>query len=88
MEKVQWKVDGMHCANCALTINKYLEKQGAKNVSVNPIDGDISFELNGEGSTQQIAKGIELLGYKIGTETSDTKKEKRFLFILFRTLHF
>ena len=79
MEKVQWKVGGMHCANCALTINKYLEKQGAKNVSVNPIDGDISFELNGEGSTQQIAKGIESLGYKIGAETSDAKKEKRFL---------
>ena len=28
MEKVTWKVDGMTCANCALTINKFLEKQG------------------------------------------------------------
>jgi Cu+-exporting ATPase len=45
MEKVQWKVDGMHCANCALSINKYLHKKGAKNVSVNAIDGNVSFEV-------------------------------------------
>jgi Cu+-exporting ATPase len=66
----------MHCANCALTINKYLEKQGAKNVSVNPIDGDIAFELNGATTTQQIAKGIESLGYKVDEAISGTKKSK------------
>src|SRR5215204_2391167 len=32
MEKVQWKVTGMTCANCALTVNKYLHQQGAKGV--------------------------------------------------------
>ena len=47
MEKVQWKVEGMTCANCAFTINKYLQKSGAKDIAVNPIDGDVSFELNG-----------------------------------------
>ena len=45
MEKISWKVEGMHCANCALTINKFLQNKGAKNVSVNAIDGDISFEV-------------------------------------------
>ena len=58
MEKVQWKVEGMHCANCALTINKYLQKKGAANVTVNPIDGDVSFDLNGGATTQQLAQGI------------------------------
>lgn len=29
MEKVVWKVEGMTCTNCALTINQYLQKKGA-----------------------------------------------------------
>ena len=35
MEKIEWKVDGMTCTNCALTINRYLDKQGLKDVKVN-----------------------------------------------------
>src|SRR5690349_6434972 len=80
MEKVQWKVEGMHCANCALTINQYLQKQGAQNITVNPIDGDLSFELNGEGTKQQLAKGIESLGYKVdAAENEGVKSKKPFL---------
>ena len=67
MEKIQWKVDGMHCANCALTINKYLQKEGASNVAVNPIDGDVSFELSGDSTRTKLVKGIESLGYKVDT---------------------
>jgi hypothetical protein len=47
MENVQWKVEGMDCSSCALTIHKYLEKQGMKNVKVNSVSGDVSFEMNG-----------------------------------------
>lgn len=64
MENVQWKVDGMTCANCALAVNKYLKKQGAENISVNVINGDVSFVLN-ENDPEQIAEGIESLGYKV-----------------------
>ena len=35
MEKIQWKVEGMDCTNCALNIHKYLDKKGMKNVKVN-----------------------------------------------------
>jgi Cu+-exporting ATPase len=77
MEKVQWKVEGMHCANCALTINKFLQKQGAKNVSVNPIDGDVAFELNGT-PTQPLLKGIESLGYKVDASDAPAKKTRPF----------
>ena len=58
MEKISWKVEGMHCANCALTINKYLQNKGAKNVTVNAIDGDVSFEVIEKEKPQEIAKGI------------------------------
>ena len=44
MEKVQWKVEGMDCTNCALTIRKYLEKKGMKNVKVNFATGDVRFD--------------------------------------------
>lgn len=66
MEKVNWKVEGMTCTNCALTVNKYLQSQGMQNVKVNFIGGDVSFELPENSSPKEIAKGINGLGYKIG----------------------
>lgn len=80
MEKVQWKVEGMTCANCALSINKYLEKQGAKDIRVNAIDGDVSFEINDTATQQKMAEGVEDLGYKIISEqTLEGKKKTPFL---------
>ncbi len=72
MEKVEWKVEGMTCTNCALTINRYLQKEGQKDVKVNFIGGDVSFELNRSRSTEQLAKGIKDLGYKVAVENTDT----------------
>ena len=40
MEKVEWKVEGMTCTNCALTINQYLKKEGLSDVKVNFIGGE------------------------------------------------
>ncbi|MGC4037716.1 MAG: cation-translocating P-type ATPase [Chitinophagaceae bacterium] len=65
MEKIQWKVDGMDCSNCALTIHKFIEKQGGKNVKVNFATGDVSFDLNGATTEEKLAKGIDDLGYKV-----------------------
>ncbi|MGE5520054.1 MAG: heavy metal translocating P-type ATPase [Candidatus Dadabacteria bacterium] len=81
MEKVQWKVDGMTCANCALTINKYLQKEGAQNISVNAIGGEVSFEIINETPAVDIAKGIEGLGYKVASNghTSHESSKRSFL---------
>jgi Cu+-exporting ATPase len=65
METKNWKVEGMDCANCALTISKYLEKQGAKNVKVSPIDGDVAFEIVDGSDDSRLQNGIEDLGYKV-----------------------
>lgn len=78
MEKINWKVEGIHCANCALTINNFLQKQGARNISVNAIDGGISFEVE-QKEPAQIAKGIESLGYKIAAENGGATTRKPFL---------
>jgi P-type Cu+ transporter len=97
MEKVEWKVEGMTCTNCALTIDKYLQKEGLNNAKVNFIGGEVSFELNGNKSKEQIAKGIDDLGYhvvsdqlQIGNNKTKTKfftnHLQRFLFCLPFTL--
>lgn len=78
MEKINWKVEGMSCTNCALTIDKYLQGKGLQEVKVNFIGGDVSFELGAETPKQEIAKGIEGLGYHVITgDASDTRKDKR-----------
>jgi len=88
MEKVQWKVEGMNCANCALTINKYLQKKGVSNITVNPIDGDVSFDLNDGIASQQLAQGIESLGYKVqSTEKTETHSQSFFSTILSDDVH-
>ncbi len=68
MNKVEWKVEGITCANCALTISKYLNKQGLKEVKVNVLDGDVSFNTSETIEENIIKKGIEGLGYKVVDE--------------------
>jgi Cu+-exporting ATPase len=65
MEKIDWKVEGMTCSNCALSVTKYLDKQGAKEVSVNPISGAVSFQAPEEISLPGLKKGIDSLGYSV-----------------------
>jgi Cu+-exporting ATPase len=80
MEKVQWKVEGMTCANCALSINKFLEKKGAKNISVNAINGDVSFDIIESETPEVFAKGVESLGYSVKEEAGQkTVKKQPFL---------
>ena len=79
METIQWKVEGMTCANCALTVRKYLENKGQVNIKVNPIDGDVHFDTKGDQPLDQLAKGIENLGYKVIQDETAEKKKKSFL---------
>lgn len=82
MEKVNWKVEGMSCTNCALSIQKYLEQQkGLTDVKVNFIGGDVSFAAGETVSRASIEKGIEGLGYHVvngSSRQNDTKPKKWF----------
>ena len=99
MEKVNWKVEGMSCTNCALTIQKYLEQQkGLSDIKVNFIGGDVSFALDEQNAAPAVEKGIEGLGYHVvngplGSQKSNGKSQKwlrnhwrRFLFCLVFTV--
>lgn len=79
-DKIEWKVEGMDCSNCALTITKYLKNEGLKDVSVSFIDGNVSFDLNGHHSIEKIEKGIKGLGYRvIADHNAVSENRKRFL---------
>lgn len=66
LEQINWKVEGMDCANCALTISSYLKKQGMQEVKVNPVSGEVLFEKNGSKVSEDVLKkGISDLGYKV-----------------------
>lgn len=80
MEKVNWTVEGMTCSNCALSVNNYLQKEGLKNVKVNFIGGDVSFDTNGEFAASKIIKGIEGLGYHVVTHEAAAIKSPKKLF--------
>src|ERR1700748_2222823 len=68
METINWKIDGMSCSTCALTISKYLEKKGLQNVKVSLASGDVSFDSSGQPDRGQLQKGIEDLGYTVVAE--------------------
>jgi Cu+-exporting ATPase len=68
METINWKVEGMSCSTCALTIGKYLEKKGLQNVKVSLASGDVSFDAANEVDSSQLQKGIIDLGYTVVKE--------------------
>jgi Cu+-exporting ATPase len=68
METINWKIEGMSCSTCALTINKYLEKKGLHNIKVSLASGDVSFDSTDQLDKQQIQKGLHDLGYTVAKE--------------------
>ncbi|MCX6288256.1 MAG: cation-translocating P-type ATPase [Bacteroidetes bacterium] len=76
MESVQWKVDGMSCTNCALSIHKYLQSKGISEPKVNFMEGEVQFEMPENITKDILIKGIQGLGYKVsGQEEAGAKKK-------------
>lgn len=76
MENIQWKVDGMSCTNCALSIHKYLVNQGISDPKVNFMEGEVQFELLDASKKETLIKGIQGLGYTVkGASVIDQQKK-------------
>lgn len=75
---INWKVEGMDCATCALSITNYLKKQGMESVKVNYANGDVLFEKNNSTvADDTLIKGIADLGYTVvTTSAADTAAAK------------
>ena len=78
-ETVHWKVDGMDCTNCALSIQKYLQKKGLKNVKVNFANGDVLFDQDGIHKNEELVIGIKELGYQVINFQLEIPKSRKFL---------
>ena len=81
METINWKVEGMTCGNCALSVNKVLSKQGMQKVQVNAVTGEVIFDNPDVITALDTArKNIADLGYKVVDETlANEPVKKKFL---------
>ncbi|MEM6629938.1 MAG: cation-translocating P-type ATPase [Bacteroidota bacterium] len=64
-------VAGMTCNNCALSIEKYLKKEGLEGVRVDFANEEVSFDLVNPEALPKILSGIRKLGFEAATEKSE-----------------
>ncbi len=64
-EKVLLHVEGMDCANCAVTITKTLSKEGLKEVKVDFLSGEVTFDKKDNKEINSAVSTIQRLGYKV-----------------------
>lgn len=77
MQKVELKVEGMTCSNCALSVTKYLQKQEFSDVRVSPISGAVSFQSANGISMKEVEKGIASLGYAVVDDNGSPDNNKK-----------
>lgn len=75
--QIELQVEGMTCSNCAMSVQRYLEKQQMKQVSVNFATGEVRFENNASGNLDDIRKGIENLGYHVVVPVHEGETETK-----------
>ncbi|HNI44789.1 MAG TPA: hypothetical protein PK230_08830, partial [Chitinophagales bacterium] len=73
-KSVHLTVEGMTCANCALSIAKYLQKQNCTDVNVDFASGAVVAQVPASVSIDSLGKGINNLGYKVVEEQSESTK--------------
>ena len=64
-EKVLLNVEGMDCANCALSITRSLQKSGFKEVTVNFATGEVLFDVIEPVKVDEAVSNIKKLGYSV-----------------------
>ncbi|MDZ7715176.1 MAG: heavy metal translocating P-type ATPase [Balneolaceae bacterium] len=71
------KIEGMHCASCVSSVDKFLQQlDGVQEVSVNLATETAQVSYTGNITTKEFAKAIEQSGYKLVEEESDTGQSK------------
>ena len=67
------KIEGMSCANCALGIKKYLEKNGVQNVNVSFASSEASFTKTQQHTFDNVKALVQAMGYGV-KKRIDNKK--------------
>jgi Cu+-exporting ATPase len=71
-QKVLLKVEGMDCANCAQTITRTLSKEKLKDVNVDFLTGEVSFDEVGSEEVSRAIDSIHKLGYKVNSRSDES----------------
>ncbi len=74
MDKIKAKVSGMHCASCAVRVEKRLSSQaGVSQAVVNPVTEEAHLTIDPQQTNlQQLSKSLESLGYSLDSSTPMT----------------
>ena len=70
-------IEGMTCANCALSVTKTIEKKGGKNVNVDFISGEADFEVNDAVEIEDITEAVNSIGYHVSNHAAGKKKVRQ-----------
>jgi Cu+-exporting ATPase len=71
-KEVTLHLKGLHCTNCALSIERHLTKVGVEKPCVDYSSGRTSFLLREPEKLPEIVKSIQRLGYSVSDEGSAT----------------
>jgi Cu+-exporting ATPase len=90
-ESVKLQIEGMDCTNCALGIERFLQKKGLADAHVNFTNAEAHFSLPDPQALPEIVSGIEKLGYRIISKEQPSKQawwrlERKFYTSLIFTL--
>lgn len=69
-------VEGMTCTNCAIGVQKIIEKNGGENAKVNFSTGEAIFDSNSKNNKQSIIEAINKGGYKVLQDTNQNEPPK------------
>ena len=70
--EVSLTVSGMHCTNCALSLERHLAKVGAEAPAVDFATGRTTFKVTDTSRIQDIVESISRLGYKVAADSAPT----------------
>jgi Cu+-exporting ATPase len=75
IKRIELKVEGMDCTNCALGIKKQLEKDGFKNVDVSFAIGEVTFSETDKTRILAAKNRINSMGYTVIEDENNTHKD-------------
>lgn len=76
-QTVELEVEGMTCSSCAMSVQKVLERGGAKNVMVSYATNEAKFQKDNSVAIDKLIEGIEGIGYKVVRDKTAVSAEKK-----------
>lgn len=74
--EVSVRVSGLHCTNCALSLEKHLTKVGAQDPAVDYATGRTTFKLADRSRLHDVLESIKRLGYTVADASTPTSPER------------